>query len=349
MKIRNILTLIGLSAGLCSTANAQFSASGPGATIPASGSGGGGTWTTVLPPTPGTSSVTIPGPVSGVTSIDIDGLTHTWIGDLQVVLVDPNGVGHNIMLRPGVDFAGSTVGNSGDFIQGNYSFVESGGLNLPVDNVAADQFPGVYNQTFSTGVTVWPAGQLNINNTPMSMITGPAGIWSLTIYDWAGGDTGLFTGWTMNGSGGAQNAGAAYCFGDGTGANCPCSAFGATGEGCATTSGQGAVLVGAGNAEVGNDTFVLSVSGAPANKPGIFFQGANQLSAPAGDGILCSNALKRYAVNPTDASGAATQSGFSAFASVGASLNYQYWFRDPANVCSGLGFNFSNGWTVAWN
>jgi hypothetical protein len=147
--------------------------------------------------------------------------------------------------------------------------------------------------------------------------------------------------------------GSAYCFGDGTGALCPCAAFGGAGEGCLTTSGKGAALSGAGNASVGADSFVLSVSGGPANKPGIFFQGNNQLGGgngnPAGDGLLCtSGGTIRYSVNPLDAGGATSQGGFGVNAAPGVTRNYQYWFRDTGNACGG-GFNFTNGWSQPWN
>ena len=144
------------------------------------------------------------------------------------------------------------------------------------------------------------------------------------------------------------NSGMAYCFGDGTGGVCPCAAFGGAGEGCLTTSGSGATLAASGSADVGNDTFQLDVTGAPANKPGLFFQGINQIANPAGDGLLCAaGATIRYGVNSTDASGAVTQGGFAINASAGQTLNYQYWFRDTGNTCGG-GFNFSNGWAVTW-
>lgn len=32
----------------------------------------------------------------------------------------------------------------------------------------------------------------------------------------------------------------------------------------------------------------------------------------------------------------------------GVATNYQYWYRDPGNTCSGAGFNFSNAWTTTW-
>ena len=148
----------------------------------------------------------------------------------------------------------------------------------------------------------------------------------------------------------AAPAGTAYCFGDGTGNFCPCAAFGGTGEGCLTTSGTGATLSGFGNATIGADTLVLSVSGGPANKPGIFFQGNNQLAGnPAGDGLLCTaGATVRYSVNPLDATGAASQGGFGVNAAVGVTRNYQYWFRDTGNACGG-GFNFTNAWSQLWN
>jgi hypothetical protein len=149
------------------------------------------------------------------------------------------------------------------------------------------------------------------------------------------------------------NSGSAYCSGDGTGAICPCAALGGSGEGCLTTSGSGALLVGSGNAGVANDSLTLTVSGGPANKPGIFFQGNNQLNGgngnPAGDGLLCTaGGTIRYSVNPLDATGATSQTGFGANAGTGLTRNYQYWFRDTGNACGG-GFNFTNGWTVTWN
>ena len=133
-----------------------------------------------------------------------------------------------------------------------------------------------------------------------------------------------------------------------SGGTCPCAAFGATGEGCLTTSGTGATLSGSGNAAVVGDSFQLDVSGAPANRPGLFFQSTNQLSTPVGDGLLCSNSTLRYAVNATDANGMVTQSGFGANAAAGQALNYQYWFRDTGNTCGAGGFNFTNGWAVTW-
>jgi hypothetical protein len=349
MNLRKLLTVTSVGFALAATANAQFSVSGPGSLIPTSGSGGGGTtlWPTVMPPFQGESTVTVAQAVTSIDSIVVDGFAHTWAGDLQMTLVDPAGTEHLIFLRPGF-LNTSNFGSNGDFDGGQYTFVEMGGATLPTSSTNTSLPAGTYNQTFNSGGTTWPSGTNNINNTPMSTIAGAAGDWKLRIYDWAGGDTGSMTGWTLNGNGGGGgNSGMAYCFGDGTGTACPCSGFGGTGEGCMTTSGSGALLTGTGNANTAGDSFVLTVSGGPANKPGIFFQGPNPLGNFAGDGILCTAPNMRYDLNALDGSGGTTQTNFGINASSAQIVNYQYWFRDPGNTCGGL-FNFSNGWTVTW-
>ncbi len=342
--LKTLFIACALALALGSTATAQLYGSGAGSMIPTSGTGGGGTWDTMMPASPAFSNADVAVPVNGVGSIDVVGLNHSWVGDLQLTLSDPDGVEHNIFVRPGY-LNTSPAGYSGNFLPGTYSFVQAGGTPLPTSTTSTpDLNPGVYNQSFDTGGTVWVSGTNGILNTPMSAIAGPAGVWTLRIYDWAGSDSGSFTGWSF---GAGTTPGTAYCFGDGSGATCPCAAFGGAGEGCLNTSGVGAVLVGSGNSQISSDTFQLQVTGAAANKPGLFFQGTNQLSNPAGDGILCSNATLRYAVNPTDAGGSVLQSGFGVNALAGTSLNYQYWFRDTGNPCGG-GFNFSNGWVQPW-
>ena len=346
-----------LALGPAPSAAAQFSASGGGSLVPASGSGddvaapgdGLAVFPTTLPGLEATSSVTVSVPVTSVDRVEIDDLSHSWAGDTMATLEDPAGVEHLLWLRPGAT-SNTSFGSSGDFT-GSLSLVESGGASLPT---SGDIAPGNYNQAFDTGSGVtWNSGDGGILNTPLGAISGPAGTWTLHIYDWASGDVGSFTSWTLSGNGaGGGNTGFAYCSGDGTGGVCPCAAFGGPGEGCLTTSGTGARLLGTGNAAVGADTLLLSVTGGPPNRPGIFFQGNNQLSGGngnfAGDGLLCTaGGTVRYEVNPLDPAGATGQTGFGAQAGVGQTRNYQYWFRDTANPCGGL-FNFTNGWSVTW-
>ncbi|MFT7667935.1 MAG: hypothetical protein ACI8X5_000621 [Planctomycetota bacterium] len=200
MRALKFISLLGVAVSLSATANAQFSVSGGGSAVPASGSGGdgGALYPTTMPATPGASTATVPGNVTSITSIEVDGFAHTWSGDVQCTLADPNGVEHLIFLRPGF-LNTSNFGSAGDF-GGDYTFVESGGSSLPTTSAAGSNIPaGTYNQSFSSGGATWVSGDNGINNTPMSAITGPQGDWTLTMYDWGGGDSGAFTGWTLNG------------------------------------------------------------------------------------------------------------------------------------------------------
>ena len=148
--------------------------------------------------------------------------------------------------------------------------------------------------------------------------------------------------------------GNAYCFGDASGANCPCSAFGSVGQGCANSGGVGgATLTGIGNANMTNDSFQLEVAGVPGAKPGLILRGDNQVALPAGDGILCTTGGSMRSHVQITAAGATafTDFGgapFGSVANIGAPTNFQFWYRDPQNPCSGAGFNFTNAWTVTY-
>jgi hypothetical protein len=147
--------------------------------------------------------------------------------------------------------------------------------------------------------------------------------------------------------------GTAFCFGDTTGADCPCFAFGAAGEGCANTSGSGATLTASGSATLGNDTLQLAVAGVPGAKPGLILRGNNQVALPIGDGILCTSGGSQRSQVQVTVAGATTYTDFNggpfgAVANLGAPTYFQFWYRDPSNTCSGSGFNFTNGWSVTY-
>jgi len=155
------------------------------------------------------------------------------------------------------------------------------------------------------------------------------------------------------------NMGSAYCFGDGTGAVCPCSNHGNPGEGCANTSGVGgARLTGDGNASIANDSFRLIIEGVPGSKPGLVLRGSNfhsgGLGTAVGDGLLCTTTqTARSHIQITSAGSTIfTDFGGQPFGaeSYGPNVNanYQFWYRDSTNTCSGSGFNFTNAWTVTW-
>jgi len=144
-----------------------------------------------------------------------------------------------------------------------------------------------------------------------------------------------------------------FCFGDGSGASCPCGNAGASGEGCANSTGSGAILTSSGEAIVGADTLVLQAIQCPANKPGLFFQANMPHVTPPllGDGLLCiTGGIKRLGVITTDGAGVATSTQSFSVAggvSMGDTRSYQYWFRDQMGPCS-TGSNASSAVEIDW-
>jgi subtilisin-like proprotein convertase family protein len=182
--------------GLPLMANAQ-SFPGAGGTI-ADGSGDA---------TPGaafTSTVTVPptvtDPIVGV-QVEFSGLNHTWVGDLWVRLVHPDGTTTiDLLLRPGME-AGGVNGYNADFIAANtYVFADAGS---PLFDVApATPIPsGTYVPSSNPNPATSTA--LPYAYTPTSFATtfgglSAVGTWTLIIEDYAGIDTGGLTGWTLN-------------------------------------------------------------------------------------------------------------------------------------------------------
>ncbi len=189
---RVLVSLVGAALASTALGNVAFSVtSQSGGAIPSTGTGGG------LWPTYGTGEGVVTsdvfvtgGAVKGITSVTIHNLAHTWIGDLQITLRSPSGTEHTLMHRPGS--VGGSIGNAGDFDGGDYTFVESGGAEIPTIGGAP---ASTYNQYF----VGWFSGNGNTFNTPMTTIAGAAGTWTLVIRDWGAGDSGSFTGWTLNG------------------------------------------------------------------------------------------------------------------------------------------------------
>lgn len=160
-----------------------------------------------------------------------------------------------------------------------------------------------------------------------------------------------------NVTGAAQ--GSPFCPGDGTGGVCPCTP-GVLGAGCASSATGGALLAATGTALFSADGFGLLVSDTTPDAPGLCVKGSTTLAGgfgnPIGDGLLCTSPELRSQILFADAAGSASLDdwrgqpfgSFPGCANVGAPTYYQWWFRDAASTCSGLGFNFSNGWEVTW-
>jgi hypothetical protein len=142
--------------------------------------------------------------------------------------------------------------------------------------------------------------------------------------------------------------GTAYCFGDGSGTACPGTPGGA-GEGCANSTGSGAVLAASGSDSASADDLVLSASNLPDNEPGLYFQGNNSVNGgngiTFGDGLRCAGFEARRLEVQTSAGGASATAGSIAtggLVNAGDTKYYQLWYRD------GSGFNTTNGLEINW-
>lgn len=146
-----------------------------------------------------------------------------------------------------------------------------------------------------------------------------------------------------------------FCFGDGSGALCPCANAGAPGEGCAHSGGVGARLEGTGTPSAIADDLVLTARALPPGGPAILFAARNALAGgagvPFGDGLRCAGGhARRFALRVADPAGdAAWGPGLGAAGgwAPGDVRRLQVWFADPAGVC-GTGFNLSAALEVAF-
>ncbi len=174
-------------ATLAQTAHAGFviwEFQGAGFTIPDGVSGGG----------PGVASSTIV-VESAVQILDlwvtVEGLSHTWAGDLTITLTSSAGTQITLVDRVG-HTTPSGFGDSSDYA-GDYTFHDSGAdlwaaaaAAGPTDPIA----PGEYSASGASGSPVSMQIALAGQNT--------AGLWTLTISDGFPQDAGSITGWTLS-------------------------------------------------------------------------------------------------------------------------------------------------------
>ncbi len=169
------LALIPMAVG---TASADFVGSAAGGALPDDDAGG---LARVINVNLGTNEV-----ITDV-SININGLTHSWAGDIIGTLSGPGG-SITIMSRPG---AGG-FGDSSNF-NGNYTFNDTGAdmwaALVPLSNTD-DLAPGSYYATDAAN------SQQFFATTFGGTLTN--GAWTLTLSDNASGDTGSYTSWDLN-------------------------------------------------------------------------------------------------------------------------------------------------------
>ncbi|MCC7015490.1 MAG: proprotein convertase P-domain-containing protein [Planctomycetes bacterium] len=249
--------------------------SGPGGFFPASGSADG-TWPTVMPTGEFISplAVSVPAGATKIVGVKVNGLSHTWYGDIQFVLQSPSGALYNIMQVNDGIFGGGC----GDDFNGDYTFVDANvgqsgcGGPAPVLPCFGGTTPsGEYLQNFG----LWPSGTNNIDNTPIQSIPLASGTWSLICYDWyVFADAGTFTSWEL-------------CFDGASGPStfCPAQAPGSS-NGCVPT------IAATGNPNVAqNNSCVITVSNVEGQKSGIIFYGVNGTTVNSwclgGNSFLC--------------------------------------------------------------
>ncbi|MCY2961895.1 MAG: FG-GAP-like repeat-containing protein [Planctomycetota bacterium] len=158
-------------------------------------------------------------------------------------------------------------------------------------------------------------------------------------------------------------AAATFCYGDGTGAACPCGNSSPVGnqEGCLNSLGTGGRLrtTGIARVQAPYDNFTLLGTAMP-NSSALYFQGTAQQSsgngAIFGDGKRCAaGAVLRLATKINTGGGSQYPavgdlpiSIKGALPAGGGTRYYQVWYRNAAAFCTISTFNLSNGLRVTW-
>lgn len=161
-----------------------------------------------------------------------------------------------------------------------------------------------------------------------------------------------------------EQPGVAFCFGDGSGAACPCDPgqAGTPGGGCRNSFGGTGTLGATGNAGVALDSVTLRATGFLPTGIGLVFQGNSQqasgIGSVLGDGLLCvSQSIVRLAIRNAvagvislgrEVSGDQSIAVIGQVPAAGGTRHYQIWYRDPALFCTSSTFNFTNGLTIEW-
>lgn len=146
------------------------------------------------PASPYPSSITVSGAFSssiGYFAVTLKGFSHTYVGDVVVLLVSP--AGQKILLMNGAIGSGSAENVT-------LGFVASGQPPLPAD--AASVASGFYTcSVYNTPVSLTPPAPAGPYGTSLAPLVGtnPNGTWSLYVLDKAPRDSGVIAkGWSIS-------------------------------------------------------------------------------------------------------------------------------------------------------
>jgi hypothetical protein len=158
----------------------------------------------------------------------------------------------------------------------------------------------------------------------------------------------------------AHDASTPFCFGDGSGAACPCGNSSPIGEarGCLSSFGVGARLLTRGIPSLSADSLDLEVDGVPS-APVLFFQGTARFNGGAGaafgDGLRCvGGSVIRLGIVTGVAGFASVPQPGQPRISIGGQIGapairtYQAWYRNAASFCTSATFNLTNGVETSW-
>ncbi|MBX3358726.1 MAG: proprotein convertase P-domain-containing protein [Phycisphaeraceae bacterium] len=119
-------------------------------------------------------------------------ITHSWQGDLLVSLTSPTGQSIYLLAFAGVgvdDDYGFSADNFGDKIDASYMIFSD--LGTSVYDAPDIAYPGIAN---ASGTFLAYEGSLNDAFGGVNA----SGVWTLTVADYVGGDTGMIDGFSLN-------------------------------------------------------------------------------------------------------------------------------------------------------
>jgi hypothetical protein len=122
------------------------------------------------------------------------GLTHTWVGDLTATLSHG---GQDVQLFRRVGATGATAFGDSSNLGGDYTFCAAGADFAAAAAAGGTDFvipSGTYMQT---GASLQATPPLDPDDYSVFANQAVAGAWTLSIQDFAGGDTGSLQGWSF--------------------------------------------------------------------------------------------------------------------------------------------------------